>query len=116
MMPAKSEKEDRRLDHSGPSPFQTNIYSQPWWRDVGNSPSLGDTASKLSSVEHLNGSLANAAIQSQVNTGLQKGAMVNKDMQTDVTSQSGSNPRTHLFVLQVCLHEDIIITLTVSIR
>lgn len=97
MMPAKSEKEDRRLDHSGPSPFQTNIYSQPWWRDVGNSPSLGDTASKLSSVEHLNGSLANAAIQSQVNTGLQKGAMVNKDMQTDVTSQSSneSNEQEH---------------------
>ncbi|KAJ6905336.1 nuclear transcription factor Y subunit A-7-like isoform X2 [Populus alba x Populus x berolinensis] len=96
MMPAKSEKEDRRLDHSGPSPFQTNIYSQPWWRDVGNSPSLGDTASKLSSVENLNGSLANAAIQSQVNTGLQKGAMVNKDMQTDVTSQSDeSNGQEH---------------------
>ncbi|KAH8498876.1 hypothetical protein H0E87_017697 [Populus deltoides] len=95
-MPAKSEKEDRRLDHSGPSPFQTNIYSQPWWRDVGNSPSLGDTASKLSSVENLNGSLANAAIQSQVNTGLQKGAMVNKDMQTDVTSQSDeSNEQEH---------------------
>ncbi|KAG6761086.1 hypothetical protein POTOM_034278 [Populus tomentosa] len=96
MMPAKSEKEDRRLDHSGPSPFQTNIYSQPWWRDVGNSPSLGDTASKLSPVENLNGSLANAAIQSQVNTGLKKGAMVNKDMQTDVTSQSDeSNGQEH---------------------
>ncbi|KAJ6896078.1 hypothetical protein NC651_022340 [Populus alba x Populus x berolinensis] len=96
MMPAKSEKEDRRLDHSEPSPFQTNIYSQPWWRDLGNSPSLGDTASKLSSVENLNGSLANAAIQSQVNTGLQKGAMMNKDMQTDLTSQSDeSNGQEH---------------------
>ncbi|KAF9675583.1 hypothetical protein SADUNF_Sadunf09G0047200 [Salix dunnii] len=87
MMPAKSEKE-RRLDHRGQSPLQTNVYSQPWWREVRNSPSLGDAASKLSSGENLNGSLANAAIQSQVNTGLQKGAMVNKDMQTDATSQS----------------------------
>ncbi|KAB5541031.1 hypothetical protein DKX38_014005 [Salix brachista] len=100
MMPAKSEKEDRRLDHRGQSPLQTNVYSQPWWREVRNSTSLVDSASKLSSVENLNGSLANAAIQSQVNTGLQKAAMVNKDMQTDVTSQSGSNPRTHLFLLQ----------------
>ncbi|KAJ6409204.1 hypothetical protein OIU84_008828 [Salix udensis] len=58
--------------------------------------SLVDSASKLSSVENLNGSLAKAAIQSQVNTGLQKAAMVNKDMQTDVTSQSDeSNGQEH---------------------
>ncbi|KAL3611370.1 hypothetical protein D5086_002390 [Populus alba] len=63
MMPAKSEKEDRRLDHSGQSLFQSNVYSQPWWREVGNNPSLGETASKLSSVENLNGSLLNAASQ-----------------------------------------------------
>ncbi|KAJ6692096.1 TRANSCRIPTION FACTOR NF-Y ALPHA-RELATED [Salix purpurea] len=96
MMPAKSEKEDRRLEHRGQSPLQTNVYSQPWWREVRNSTSLVDSASKLSSVENLNGSLAKAAIQSQVNTGLQKAAMVNKDTQTDVTSQSDeSNGQEH---------------------
>jgi len=112
-MPAKSEKEDRRLDHSGQSLFHSNVYSQPWWREVGNNPSLGEAASKLSSVENLNGSLLNAVTQSKVNTGLQKGAILNKDTQTDVTSLSGSNPWHRLFLLLVCLHEDIIIISTV---
>ena len=92
MMPAKSEKEDRRLDHRGQSLFQSNVYSQPWWREVGNNPSLGETASKLSSVEYLNGSLLNAVTQSKANTSLQKGAILNKDTHNDVTSLSGSNP------------------------
>ncbi|KAL9404878.1 hypothetical protein Peur_001850 [Populus x canadensis] len=95
MMPAKSEKEDRRLDHSGQSLFQSNVYSQPWWREVGNNPSLGETASKLSSVENLNGSLLNAVTQSKVNTGLQKGAILNKDTQTDVTSLSDEGIGQH---------------------
>jgi hypothetical protein len=38
---------------------------------------------------------------------------LNKDTQTDVTSLSGSNPWHRLFLLLVCLHEDIIIISTV---
>ncbi|KAF9665716.1 hypothetical protein SADUNF_Sadunf16G0152600 [Salix dunnii] len=95
MMPAKSVKEDRRLDHRGQSLFQSNVYSQPWWREVGNNPSLGETASKLSSVEYLNGSLLNAVTQSKANTSLQKGAILNKDTHNDVTSLSDESTGQH---------------------
>ncbi|KAK6928743.1 Nuclear transcription factor Y subunit A [Dillenia turbinata] len=65
-MPTKREGDDRRLEHDAQGPPSSAVYSQPWWRGIGNSaisPSeLGENASKMSSVEQLNGAAANASM------------------------------------------------------
>ncbi|GAV66999.1 CBFB_NFYA domain-containing protein [Cephalotus follicularis] len=90
IMPSKLENGDRRLDHGAQSMSQSSVYSQPWWRGVGDSASLSENTLKLSSVEHLNGSFTDGAIQSQANVGLHNGANFIK-LQTTVTSQSDGN-------------------------
>ncbi|KAJ9158779.1 hypothetical protein P3X46_024330 [Hevea brasiliensis] len=91
-MPGKPENDDHRLDQSAHNVLQSAIYSQPWWRG----PTFGEGASKSSSAEHLNGSLADGAIQSLANSGLENGANSNKVTQIAISSQSdGSNGQEH---------------------
>ncbi|KDP43479.1 hypothetical protein JCGZ_16766 [Jatropha curcas] len=95
-MPAKSENENHRLEQTTQTVLQSAIYSQPWWRGVGNSLNFGETASKSSSAKNLNGSQPDGAIQSQANSGLDNGANTNKDVQISVASQpDGSNGLEH---------------------
>ncbi|XP_015573876.1 nuclear transcription factor Y subunit A-1 isoform X2 [Ricinus communis] len=92
-MPAKLETRDQRLDQGV---FQSSIYSQPWWRGVGNSSTFEESTSKSSSSDHLNGSLSNGPIRSQANLTLDNGANSNKDTQVAVSSQSdGINGQGH---------------------
>ncbi|GMY22434.1 nuclear transcription factor Y subunit A-1-like [Fagus crenata] len=87
-MPAKLGNEDRRLENCGPTTLQ---YSQPWWCGVGSNGSLGESGSKLSSMEHLNGSVKNRAMQLKTNGQLDDGANFNKDAQVTVAAQSDGN-------------------------
>ncbi|KAJ8748701.1 hypothetical protein K2173_011249 [Erythroxylum novogranatense] len=90
-MPAKPNNEDRQLDQGGHVP-QSAMYSQPWWRGVGNNTSFGENTLTTPTVEHL----TQGAIQSQASTGLDNGASFNKDLQIAVSTQSdGSNGPGH---------------------
>ncbi|KAG8646298.1 hypothetical protein MANES_10G141400v8 [Manihot esculenta] len=96
-MPGKPENDDRRLDQSAQNVLQSAIYSQPWWRGGGNGPTtFAESAPRSSSAEHLNGSPADGAIQSQAKSGLENGTNSNKVTQIAVASQSdGSNGQEH---------------------
>ncbi|XP_059434877.1 nuclear transcription factor Y subunit A-1-like isoform X2 [Corylus avellana] len=91
MMPAKPGNELGRLEHGGQTVLQSAAYSQPWWRGMGNSGSLGENALKSSSMEHLNGFVRNGAIQSKANGLPDDGAKFNKETQGTVASQSDAN-------------------------
>ncbi|XP_040995214.1 nuclear transcription factor Y subunit A-1-like isoform X1 [Juglans microcarpa x Juglans regia] len=91
MMPAKPGNEDGRLEHGGQTVLQSATYSQPWWRGVGNNVSLGDNASKSTSMEHLNVSVGNGVMQLKVNGPLDDGAKFNKETRGTVASKSDGN-------------------------
>ncbi|KAK7861089.1 nuclear transcription factor y subunit a-1 [Quercus suber] len=90
MMPAKLGNEDRRLENCGPTALQSTVYN-PWWSGVGSNGSLGESGSKSSSMEHLNGSVKNGVIQLKANGQLDGGANFNKETQVTVASQSDGN-------------------------
>ncbi|KAJ4829992.1 hypothetical protein Tsubulata_024744 [Turnera subulata] len=88
-MPAKPGNGDNQLAQSV---LQSSIYSQPWWRGVGNNPSFGESTSKSSSVPRSDSSFGNGAIQAPASPGLDTGANFSKDAQMGGASQSdGSN-------------------------
>ncbi|KAK6933807.1 Nuclear transcription factor Y subunit A [Dillenia turbinata] len=74
-MSTKRAGDDRRLGHDAQGVSSSAVYSQPWWRGIGNSaisPSeLGENASKISAVEQLNGAVANASVAQS--NGVKKG-------------------------------------------
>jgi hypothetical protein len=90
MMPAKPGNEVGRLEHGGQTVLPSVAYSHPWWQVMENNGSLGENASKSSSMEHLNGSVRNGAIQSKANGLPVDGAKFSKETQGTVASQSGS--------------------------
>ena len=55
----------------------STLYSQPWWRGVGDS-------SMSSSVDHIQGSIKAGALQSQAN-----GDNLNVEKHTSLAQQSG---------------------------
>ncbi|RXI05406.1 hypothetical protein DVH24_006663 [Malus domestica] len=81
-MPAKS-NEDLHIEHGAETPLQP-IYSQPWWRGVGNG-----TASSM--VDHSSSMVMNGAMQAQTNARLDGQANFNKEFRTTVESQSDGN-------------------------
>ena len=71
--------------------MQSTNYSQPWWLGVGESACYGDSTTKSSSTEHLNGSVMNDGRGSEANEGLSDGIGFNKQTQTQLmASQPGS--------------------------
>lgn len=90
MMPAKPGNEDGRLKHGGQTVLQSATYSQPWWLGVGNNVTLGDNASKSTSMERINGSVGNGAIHLKANGPLDDGAKFNNEARGTVPSKSGS--------------------------
>jgi len=91
MMPAKPGNEVGRLEHGGQTVLPSVAYSHPWWQVMENNGSLGENASKSSSMEHLNGSVRNGAIQSKANGLPVDGAKFSKETQGTVASQSDAN-------------------------
>ncbi|KAM3733983.1 hypothetical protein ACB098_11G178700 [Castanea mollissima] len=91
MMPAKPGNGDRRLETCGPTALQSTVYSHSWWPGVGSNGSLGESGSKSSSMEHLNGSVKNGVMQLKANGQLDGGANFNKETQVTVASQSDGN-------------------------
>ncbi|TQE08262.1 hypothetical protein C1H46_006044 [Malus baccata] len=82
MMPAKS-NEDLHIEHCAETALRP-IYSQPWWRGVGNG-----TASSM--VDHSSSMVMNGAMQAQTNARLDGRANFNKEFRTTVESQSDGN-------------------------
>ncbi|OMP10069.1 CCAAT-binding transcription factor, subunit B [Corchorus olitorius] len=70
-MPAKAGNGDVQLDHGARSMLHSTVYSEPWWKGVGTNH-LAD-ASKASSTEQLNGSVANDAVLSHAHGSLGNG-------------------------------------------
>ncbi|OMO69764.1 CCAAT-binding transcription factor, subunit B [Corchorus capsularis] len=72
-MPAKAGNGDGQLDHDhgARSMLHSTVYSEPWWKGVGTNQ-LAD-ASKASSTEQLNGSVANGAVLSHAHGSLGNG-------------------------------------------
>uniref|UniRef100_A0A5B7A1Q2 Nuclear transcription factor Y subunit n=1 Tax=Davidia involucrata TaxID=16924 RepID=A0A5B7A1Q2_DAVIN len=79
IMPTESKNEDRQLETGAQSIPASTVYSQPWWRGVGNS-------AMSSLVEHINGAVSSRASQSQAN-----GDGVNSETHTTIAPKSGLN-------------------------
>ncbi|KAI4323411.1 hypothetical protein L6164_023019 [Bauhinia variegata] len=88
-MPDKPEIEDWRGERGGQIQLQPAIYSQPWWRGVGEGAFFGDSAAKLSSTESHSGSILNGAKHSEDNEGLPVGVNFNKQAQL-IASENGT--------------------------
>ncbi|KAM6570632.1 hypothetical protein CsatB_018617 [Cannabis sativa] len=93
MMPGKAEHEERRPQLSGSNVFQTSVYSQPWWREMGTNntgTAIGEseTTSKSSFVvEHANGRVVDDGGD---------GANYHKEVSATTASQSdGTNGSEH---------------------
>ncbi|KAE8677479.1 Nuclear transcription factor Y subunit A-9 [Hibiscus syriacus] len=68
-MPAKPGNDDRQIDNGAQRVLQSTSYSEPWWKGVGTNP-FGESASKSPSVEQLNGSMENGAVDLLPHSGL----------------------------------------------
>ncbi|CAN0864676.1 Nuclear transcription factor Y subunit A-1 [Linum grandiflorum] len=84
-MPTKSDEKQQHIDQSAQTLLNSTIYSQPWWRGIGNNnPTFEESRAKSSSSSK--GSDANEAMQQS--DGLENGVIsFNKDIQTAVSSQ-----------------------------
>lgn len=91
MSPAMPGNEAGRLEQGGQTELQSAGYSQPWWHGMGNSRSLGENASKSSSMQHLNVSARNGTMQSKVNGRVDDGAKFDKETQGTLASESDVN-------------------------
>lgn len=60
-MPAKPENGDQQLVRGAQTVLQSTAYSEPWWRVVGANATLGEAASKSTSVEQPNAAVGNGA-------------------------------------------------------
>lgn len=66
-MSTKADSGHRQLGHDAQTMFQSNMHIQPWWQGVGSNALMGETTSKVSSVDQLTGSMPSA---SQTNADL----------------------------------------------
>ncbi|GKU88630.1 hypothetical protein SLEP1_g2867 [Rubroshorea leprosula] len=68
-MPAKPANGDQQLVRGARTVLQSTAYSEPWWRGVGTNATLGEAASKSTSVEQPHGAVATGASHLQSNAG-----------------------------------------------